>query len=84
MIDKDASNDKPAGLSKCRFNYGSGMNKQQTESNNALLDHIGSKFGQSMKTSFEEGETVTTEVDETMLPRFDIEEDMKAHVEGLK
>ena len=60
------------------------MQKQWIESNSAVLHHIWSKFSQSVKASLEAGEMVMTEVDETLLPRFDAEEDTKAHTAGLK
>ena len=83
MVDKDTLNDKTRDLSKFRFNYGPGMQKQCIESNNSFLDHIGSVFGHSAKVFLEEGEIVITGVDETLLPSFDTEENMKAHATRL-
>ena len=60
------------------------MQKEWIERNSTFLDHIWSKFSPSAKASLEAGEMIETEVDETMLPRFDTEEDTKAHVTGLK
>ena len=59
------------------------MQKQWIESNITFLDYVRSKFGQSSKASLNEGEMVATEVDETMLPIFDTEEIIEAHVTGL-
>ena len=71
-------------LGKCQFSYGAGMKKRWVESNSIFLDYIGGKFGQSVKASLQAGELIITEVDETLLPKFDTEAEMKAHVAALK
>ena len=40
-----------AGIDKCHFSYGIGIQKQQVESNSVFMDYVGSKFGQSTKAS---------------------------------
>ena len=45
---------------------------------------VGSRFSKNVKASIEAGELVVTEVDDSMLPSFDAEEDMKDHVAALK
>jgi len=49
-----------------------------------FLDYISGRFGQSVRASLEAGEIVVTEIDKKTLPKFDAEEEMKAHVAGLK
>ena len=82
--DKQVTLTGTASLDKCRFNCGPGMQKQWTESNSLFLNVVGSRFSQSVKASFEAGELVTTKVDESMIPRFDAEEDMNDHMADLK
>ena len=73
-----------AGLEKCSFSYGPGMQRQWVESFSMFLDHIGSRCGQSVKASLEAGEITVAEVDESILKKFDTEEQMKIYVASLK
>ena len=54
------------------------------ESNNVFVDHVGSKHGQSVRSSLEVREIVVSKVDERMLIKFDAEAEMKTHVAKLK
>ena len=48
-----------------------------------FLDYVGRRFGQSVKASIEGGELVVTEIDDSVLPKFETEEDMKEHTVKL-
>ena len=60
------------------------MQKQWVEINSVFLDQIGSRFGQSAKVSIEAGELVVSEIDDSILTKFETEENMKDHVKKLK
>ena len=74
----------PVSLAKVRFGYGPGMQKQWVINSAKFLDYISSRFGQSVRASLEVGKVVVTEIDRKILPRFETEVEMKAHVTGLK
>ena len=63
----------PVGLGKCEFTCGPGMQKQWVESVSVFLNFVGSRYGQSVKASLEAGELIVTEVDESILRKFDTE-----------
>ena len=91
MIGKGLLSGKPemkaniTGLDdKYFFYYGIGMQKQWVDTNKALMNFIASKCGQSVKASIEEGTLVVIEMDDSIMPRFDAEEEEKAYVTGLK
>ena len=73
-----------ASLDKYHFSYGTNMKRQQVESNSILLDFIGSRYRQSVKVSIEAGELVLTNMNKSILPRFETEAKIKVHVVGLK
>ena len=60
------------------------MQKQWVEINSVFLDFAGSRSGQSTKASIEGGEIVVTEINTSVLPKFETEEAMKCHVDKLK
>jgi len=74
----------PVSLAKVRFGYGPGMQKLWVHNSSKFLDCASGRFGQSVRASLEVGEIVVTEIDKKTLPKFDTEEEMKAHVAGLK
>ena len=78
------SNKNIAGLYKCRFSYGPGMQSQWVENNRIFLAFVASKYGQSTRASFLANEVVATEVEEDLIPKFDTEEEEKAHLANLK
>ena len=90
MLEESASSKKlatstgTASLGKFRFSYGIGTQTQWIKSNNAFLDHVGSRFGQSAKASLEVEESVVAEVNKKDLPKFKKKEDMEACVKGLE
>ena len=49
-----------------------------------FLDFVGSRCGQSVKASLEASDVVVIEVDESILKRFDEEEDMDNYLKDLK
>ena len=53
------------------------MQKQWVEINSVFLDFAGSRSGQSTKASIEGGELVVTEINTSVLPKFEREEDVK-------
>ena len=69
---------------KYRFSYGQGMQKQWIESNSIFIDLVASKYEQSIRSSLESGEVIVTEVDKSVLIKFDTKEEMKAHIASLK
>ena len=71
-------------LDKCRFSYVFGIQKQWVEINAMFLDYMSSRYGQSAKAYIEDRDAIVAEVDERVLPKFDAEAIMKAHVAGLK
>ena len=90
MLDDSGVSDKLtnassiAGLEKCRFSYGQGMQKQWVENISVFLDFVGSRCSQSAKASLETGELVVTEVDKKYLKKFDAEDQEKTYLAGLK
>ena len=73
-----------ASLDKRKLIHGAGVQRWWVESNSKFLDVIGSRYAQSVKASLEAGEVIVTEVDESLLPKFNTDDEMKAHVQGLK
>ena len=73
-----------SSLDKCKFIYGQGMQRQWVESITLFMDFVGGRYGQSVKASLEAGEVIVTEVDESLLKKFDKEEDQTAYLKGLK
>ena len=73
----------PTSLSKCHFSYVPGMQKQWVENMSVFLDFVGSKYGQSVKASIEVGELIVTEVDESILTKFDTLKEETQHLETL-
>ena len=71
-------------LEKCKFICGQGMQKQWVESATLFMDFVGGRHGQSAKASLEAGEVIVTEVDESILKKFDKEEDLNNYLKGLK
>ena len=67
ISDKLVTGSSIAGLEKCSFSYGPGMQKQWVENISVFLDFVGSRYGQSVKASLEAGELIVTEVDESIL-----------------
>ena len=59
------------------------MQKDWTHSNSVFLDYAGMRFGQSARASLTVGELVVVEVDKTLMPKFETEEDKKEHLKGL-
>ena len=72
------------GIQNCVFKYGMGMQKKWVENNRIFLDFIARRYGQITKASLEAGELVVTEVDETLIPKFDTEDEQKDHISALK
>ena len=66
------------------FACGQGMQKMWVESNEIFLGHIFARFGQSIKVSFLSGKVMVTEVDEDLIPRFDILQEENKHLAGIK
>ena len=60
------------------------MKKQWIEINMMFLDHASRRHDQSTKSTIEAEGVIVTEVDESMLPKFDAEDGMKDHVAALK
>ena len=48
------------------------------------MDFVGSRHSQSIKVLLEVGELIVTEVDNTILQKFDTEAEMKAYIAELK
>ena len=71
-------------LNKCHFYYRLGIQKQWVESIRIFLDFVGSKYGQSVKASLEAGRLIRTEVDETVLKKFNIKKGEIDHLATLK
>ena len=67
-------------LEKNYFYYGQGMQDKWIDSNNALLDYVGSKHGQSARASLVAETLIVTEVDEDLLPKFKTADDEKKHL----
>ena len=59
-------------LEKCKFFYGLGMQKQQVKSNSLFLKHIGSKFGQSVRTTPIAREIIVIEVNKKIYYNSDL------------
>ena len=78
VSDKLVTVSSVAGLEKCSFSYGPGMQKQCVENISVFLDFVGSRYGQSAKASLEAGELIIIEVDENILKTFDTETEMKS------
>ena len=74
----------PVSLEKVRFGCGPGMQKLWACNSAKFLDCVSGRFGHSVRASLEAGKIVVTEIDKKILPKFDAEEEMKVHVEGLK
>ena len=49
-----------------------------------FLDYVEGRFCQSMKASTKTGEILVMEVNLSILPKFDIEAEMQAHIDSLK
>ena len=75
---------KIPSLSKCKFTYGPGMQKQWVESNHCFLTCITAKYDQSVKMSLVAGEVVVTEVDEDLIPKFETKAEEDTYLAGLK
>ena len=54
------------------------------ESNYIFLGHVSTKFGQSIKTSLLSGEGLVTDVDEDLIPMFDMFQEENKHLAGIK
>ena len=72
------------GLEKCCFFYSKGMQDNWIESSNIFLDYVESNFGQSVKALLIEGELVVTEVDESLIPKFETAEAEVDYLSKLK
>jgi len=59
------------------------MQDRWIESNNVLLDYVGSRYGQSVRASLVAGSLTVTEVDEELLSKFNTADDEKKHLEYL-
>lgn len=84
VIDKLATVSGATSIGKCEFIYNTDMQKQWIESSNQFLDYAGSKYSQSARSFLEAGKIVITEVDESVLVKFETEADIKAHAATLK
>ena len=71
-------------ISRCRFSYGTGAQKQWVENISVFLDFVGSKHGHSVKASLEAGELIVTEIDESILCKFDTLKDETEYLATLK
>jgi len=71
------------GLEDSYFYFGPGMQDRWIESNNALLNYVGSKYGQSVRASLIAGSLIVTEVDEELLPKFNTADAEKKYLDSL-
>ena len=71
------------GLEKRHFHYGPGMQDEWIESNDALLEHVGIKYGQSARSSLSSRRLLVSEVNDKLLPKFEMANDKKKHLETL-
>jgi len=89
MVVKRSSADKVSvtssvpGLERCSFYFGPGMQYRWIESNNVLLNYVGSKYGQSVRASLVAGSLIVTEVDKKLLTKFKTADDEKKYLESF-
>ena len=84
LSDKSGSCASSMKLEKCKFSYGTGMQKQWVESSAKFFDYVGARLGKSAKASLEAGEVIVTEVDTNILPMFETKKAMEECIAGLK
>ena len=66
------------------FYYGRGKQASGTEINATLLENTGSNICQIMRDSLLTGILTVTQLDEKILPKFEVSDNMKKHLEALE
>ena len=69
---------------KDSFFHGLGMQKNQVIVNQKYFDYVGSKYGQSAKASIIAGKLVVTEVNKSLLKKFNTKDDQKKYLASLE
>ena len=72
------------GSEKHCFCHGPGMQNKWMESSKALLNFVSSKYGQSTNASSHAGQSVVTEVDESLLRKFKTENEKTDYLDKLE
>jgi len=73
-----------ASLENHFFYHGPEMQKKWIETNKALLNFVASKYGQSVKVSLEVREMVVTEVNKSLLRKFETEKEKTDYLATLE